>query len=124
MKVKNRKTHVVTISTTASGYSNNSITYNFKNISFIPDEMIVRSVSVINNTGTRECAIVYTNLVSDNICSFVCTQTNTTNNQLDNRFIIGKEVSGNYVFTLLDENKAIVAMNDMVITITLEFVEY
>jgi hypothetical protein len=122
MKVKNRKNHTIIIDTSA--YTNNTISYSFRNINFIPDEMIVKNLSYINNDATREFGVIYTNLVNDYICSFSATQSNTFNCQLDLHFPLAKEISGAYTFTLLDSNKAISTMNAMVIGLTLEFVEY
>ncbi len=126
MNVKNRRIAVVTIDTTSALYVNNTIPYRFNNINFIPDEVILRSISVANIDASNECFILSSNLVPNNIMgSHVVTNAQASNQNPQTVFTLGYPITGSYNFTLLDSNGNLTpTMNNMVVTLCLEFVEY
>lgn len=125
MNVLNRRTVIVSINTTLPSYNNNTISQRISNIDFIPDEVILRTISVINADNNNESFIITSNLINGNAigcCSVHSAETATTNPQ--SVFPLGRQINGDYSFTLLDGNGNVATMNSMIITLCLEFVEY
>ena len=125
MKVKNRKNVIVSIDTSSSSYVNNTITKAINDVSFIPDEMIIRTIAVTNVDASNESFIITSSLVGNNMigCCSVSPSLSTTVNP-QSVFNLGVPISGNYSFTLLNTTFGFSALNTMSILISIEFVEY
>jgi hypothetical protein len=120
MNFLNRKTVIVSIDSSSGSYINNTISRAISDVAFIPDEVVVRTISVSNGHNTNEVFIITSSLISNNVlgcCSVHDGETSNTNPQ--SVFPLGTPINGNYSFTLLNT----VNLN-LVINIVLEFIQY
>lgn len=119
MNVLNRRTVIITVDTTTPDYINNTIFTRISNVAFIPNEVIVRSISVRNRANNNENIIISSSLLGNNVlgsCSVHSAETSNTNPQ--SVFPLNIPVNGNYSFTLNTPN------NQLIINIVLEFIQY
>jgi len=125
MNVLNRKTVIITINTSSPTYINNTISQRIDNINFIPDEVILRTISVANLDNDNEVFIISSNLVNNNVMGVCCVHSSeTTVSNPQSVFPLGRQINGNYTFTLLDSSGNITNLNNMIVSLCLEFVEY
>ena len=92
------------------------------NIDFIPDMMIVKTIQYDNKIADEfGLTSVYTNIVNNQIASFV----ETTTSNPDTRFLIyNKPIRGTYNFKILDSTGLVNAGRQGDLFMQLEFVKY
>lgn len=124
MNVLNRRTVIITINTASPSYVNNTITQRISNIDFIPDEVILRTISATNFDNSNEQFLVSSNLIG-NVLGCCCVHSGETSNiNPQSVFPLGRQINGTYTFTLLDFEGVTTVLNTMVVNLCLEFVEY
>lgn len=96
--------------------------WTINDVNFVPDEVIVKSVMYLSSVNENPISSIYTDLVSDVICSFF------DNIQLspDIKFTLQKPISGQYRFQFVpaEESPPNVTTRSGDLFIHLEFVKY
>jgi len=90
-------------------------------INFIPDMMILKTVQYDSAAGENGVTTIYTNIVNNQICSFV---DGVTSNPETRFLIYNKPVRGTYNFKVLDSTGLVNAARAGTLYIQLEFVKY
>lgn len=90
-------------------------------INFIPDMMILKTVQYDAAVPENGVTTIYTNIVNNQICSFV---DGVTSNPETRFLIYNKPVRGTYNFKVLDSTGLVNAARAGTLYIQLEFVKY
>lgn len=119
-----RKTVLINLSFAASSSQNFSI----YTVQFIPDEMIIRGVSIYDNISASPAFILQSSLVNfDNLFSMPTVGSDgfviSTFFPLNAKFTIKKPVTGNYLFNALNLDGTVGSLNGTYV-IQAEFVKY
>ena len=98
-------------------------TYDISNIPFIPDEMIVRTITSLNVTGSADTVF---SIISDLTDWYIMASISTISGSTviyNAKFPINREIKGTYTFKFLDYQNQPTTLN-MWLTIQLEFIKY
>jgi hypothetical protein len=122
MKIKNRKSILLTSSITAG--SPMSFNYNISNIPFHPHEMIVRSIA-LNDSNNGYIYYIRSTLTNNNVLG-IAQDSNNVISSPQTTFIIDRPILGLHTFDIILSTTGLVqnAIAGTDINILVEFVEF
>ncbi len=130
MRVKNRKTVIIYMDTTESDFNAQTKTYtcSINNVFFTPHEVILRSMTVDNISLVGDTNIITSSIINNEpLCSFTVSGGAAENNynfSPQSIFPVNRPISGVQTFSFVNPYIPSFVVLDMVITLTLEFIEY
>ena len=84
------------------GVYTNSFDFTFSNISFIPDYMVIKSITVFNNGAVTNAVILRSNLFNSYLPMLAINITNSYTMGLNIRYPMNKSINGTYTFEFID----------------------
>jgi len=98
-----------------------SFTYSINKVSFIPDEVIIKTINYTQTVLSNQIVLLYTDLVSDNIGSVLASGQLNNSNLV---FELKKPVSGSYTMQIFSYPNILNATLTGVLHICFEFIKY
>ena len=110
---------------TPAGFGVNSFDFTFSNISFIPDYMIIKSITVFNNGAATGAVLLRSNLFNNYLPMLSLYITNSYSMEMNLRYPMNKSINGTYTFEFIDITTGglIVNIPNFGLAINVEFVK-